>query len=1143
MSIRLGNFQLDDTLGKGGMGLVYKALHATQRVPVAVKVDLHPPAPESTAAFLHEVQIVAALDHPNIVMILDHGVVDAAAQHASGGELRDGARWLAMELAGGGTASDHAPKTWAEVRHLCRGLLTGLAHAHARGVVHRDIKPGNLLLAGDEASVATVPKSLLDARVVLSDFGISERRAFTALRTEDSVGTPQYMAPEQIEGRWRDQGPWTDLYAVGVLLWFWLTGRYPFRGNTAFQVFKQHLYDVPGVFQPIMAVPEGVEDLIRSLMEKDPVDRPEFAVEVRRTLDQLGEATVAATGLPTSLDDGDAETETQASVGITSGRTYGTRTRGRLAKHGLVEDVRHQNVQLHGAGLALYGLRTIPFVGREEECDALWKALVQVRTERRARAMVIRGPSGIGKSRLADWLCARVHEVGVASSIRAVHREKAPSGTGLVELLEHELRTEGLDAIELQERLAAQFPDAAFDLAALAALLAPQHFDRPPPSAGETRQLALAVLATLARERTFVVLLEDVHFDLTSLELIDQLLNVQALTPRPLLVVATVRDEDLVNAPECEELLEEIIEDPSAETLALGPLDDESSKRLVRGMLGLDGALAQRIEQQTAGNPLFASQLLGSWVDQGILVPGPRGFHLAEGRSADIPDDLTSVWRARVDAALASQDADAIEAMEVAAALGTELDPDSWRAVCALLELPVPDKLLAVWLNRHLLTLDESEDRKIHFAHGLIREALVERSKAHDHWPDHNLAVAVHLREHREGVSSARLAGHLLEAEVWDEAVEPLCAAIEDQIDSGDLRSADLLDRLEDVLRRLGLPEDDDLWGRLLVLRASRHRARGEQEEAEQKAEDAVFAAETHGWDRLLPRALRESARIHFARAAFGRALQRATEAEQMFLQQGDTLRAADCGYTIAEIQSATGQLEEAQQRFSAAIAVFEREGREFLHNPMLGMLQLQHRRGDLDATMLWLERCRTYAQPLGLQWVLANCANIEGEVARASGDGESASLAYREAAERYRAIESPDFAFPLLNLGILDVDADRFEGAVQRMQPLILHCSRRPNALVEGYVNMVLMVAHAGTGDREAAVTALNRLVSYVGQSSLVDPDVAMMAERTAILMRQAGWEAEAGRAVRLADSQFRSSGRPADAARVREWFAARAR
>jgi tetratricopeptide (TPR) repeat protein len=1132
MAWNLGNFEVGPTLGKGGMGLVYRGLHATQRVPVALKVDLHPPAPQSTAAFLHEVQIVAALDHPNIVMILDHGVVDATAQKASEGVLREGARWLAMELAGGGTAGEAPPKTWEEVRHLVTGLLDGLAHAHARGVVHRDIKPQNLLLAGDESSIATVPDGILDSRVVLSDFGISERREYTALRTEDSVGTPQFMAPEQIEGRWRDQGPWTDLYAVGVMLWLWTTGAYPFRGKTAFQVFKQHLYDEPGPFQPRMAVPPGTEGLIRGLLEKDASARPEFAVEVRRAVDALGEATLLAAA-PQQVSTHNAETETRPSTPMVSGTTWGTRTRGRLRAQAMGVEARTQNVQLHGAGLALFGLRTLPFVGRAEECDALWSTLVKVRTVRSAQAVVLRGPAGIGKSRLADWLCCRVHEVGVASSMQTVHHADQLPGEGLAELLRKELRTEGLDPVELTERLARRFPEPIFDRTALAALLVPEHFDRPRPSTAEIRQLTLAVLVTLARERTTVVVLEDVHHDITALQLVDQLLSMQALSPRPLLVIATVRDEELVQHADVAELLDDLDDDPAVDSIALGPLAGDARRELVRNMLGLEGALAQRIEDRTAGNPAFARQLLGAWVEQGILVPGARGFRLAEGREPELPEDLTAVWRARVDAALAGRGADDAEVMELAAAVGAEIDPAFWNEVAAILELTVDPALVATWLNRHLLQLDEDTER-LRFTHGLVREALVERARAAGHWRDHNLAAAVRLRE-QGGAAAVRLARHFLEAEVWDEAVEPLAGAIDDQIDSGDLRSADLLDELEGVLKRLRLPRDNAWWGRLLTLRASRHRARGELEEAERLAEDAVALAEDHGWRELLPRALRESARSLFARASFGRALARAIEAERAFLALGDTLRAADCAYTIGEIQSATGELDAAEERFRSAIAVFEKQGREFLHNPMLGMLLLQNRRGNHEGTAEWLRRCRAHAEPLGLQWMLAQCANYAGELARATGDVEAATVAYREAAERYQAIESPDFAFPLLNLGILDVSRDAFSAAVQRTQPLRVHLRRRPNALIEAYTNMVLMVAHAGLAEHEPASEALRRLVSYVSQSSLVDPDLAEMAERAGVLMQRAGWDDEARRALRLAASQYRSCGRDEDAKRVR--------
>ena len=267
MRAQLGPFLLENVLGEGAKGVVYRALHVEQRVPVAVKVDRQSADPRATAAFLHEIQITAALDHPNVVMLLDHGSVDAATSRASGGDLREGARWLAMEVAPGGTAASMVPKTWHEVMHLLRGTLAGLAHAHARGVVHRDIKLQNLLLAGDEGSVASAPGSLLESRLVLSDFGVSDFQNTPALQSENPVGTPQFMAPELIEARWRDQGPWTDLYAIGVLLYLLTVRQFPFNGADRFETYRAHLLDPVPAFKPLMPVPQGLDELVQSLNE------------------------------------------------------------------------------------------------------------------------------------------------------------------------------------------------------------------------------------------------------------------------------------------------------------------------------------------------------------------------------------------------------------------------------------------------------------------------------------------------------------------------------------------------------------------------------------------------------------------------------------------------------------------------------------------------------------------------------------------------------------------------------------------------------------------------------------------------------------------------------------------------------------
>ncbi len=312
--MQVGPFRLERCIGKGGMGEVWLARHAGG-VPAALKFDLHPPSEVRREEFLHEVRLVAGLDHPNCVLVFDAGVVPEGG--SAGGPVLVGAPWLAMELAPGGSVADRPPTDWAETLHVFRGLLLGLAHAHARGVVHRDIKPGNLLLAGPRGVGIDAPASLLAARVVLSDFGVGTRVDKPGSLDGEAVGTPRYMAPEQVEARWRDQGPWTDLYQCGVLLWRFVTGNFPFRHAQTYQLYFAHLYETPGEFRPRFDVPAGLEEYCRTLLAKRPEERPSFAGDALRRLEALGDArsgsgrgaaAVTEADLPTLVAEGPSQT-------------------------------------------------------------------------------------------------------------------------------------------------------------------------------------------------------------------------------------------------------------------------------------------------------------------------------------------------------------------------------------------------------------------------------------------------------------------------------------------------------------------------------------------------------------------------------------------------------------------------------------------------------------------------------------------------------------------------------------------------------------------------------------------------------------------------------------------------------------------
>lgn len=1131
MQAQLGSFLLESVLGEGAMGVVYRALHAEQRVPVAVKVDRQSADPRATAAFLHEIQITAALDHPNVVMLLDHGSVDAAASRASGGSLREGARWLAMEVAPGGTAASVAPRTWPEVLHLMRGTLAGLAHAHARGVVHRDIKLQNLLLAGDEGSVASAPGSLLQSRLVVSDFGVSDFQNTPALQSENPIGTPQFMAPELIEARWRDQGPWTDLYAIGVLLYLLTVRQFPFNGADRFATYRAHLHDPIPAFKPLMPVPHGLEELVQSLLCKAPGDRPEFAAEVQRALDGLGDPE-ADDDEATDFDEAIMPTLTVPELPLNTARSYAGRARGTLAAVPLLHGGRRRNASMDNVGLALFGLRSVPFVGREPECDRLWNALVTVRSRQRAQCVFVQGPSGIGKTRIADWVAQRTHELGVAVTLRTRHIAGAAPGVGLVEMLRRELNSTGLQAAELDARLAERFGDVPFDLRALAATLEPGAYGRPPTTQAEIRQLVLAVLSELSKSRPLVVILDDVQHDLAALQLIDSLLVVQELQPRPILVLATLQTEALVDVPEVEELLGDLLEDPHAFSLTLEPLKAEGRQKLVRSLLLLDGELAERVEARTAGNPLFAKQLLGAWIEQGVLEPGPRGFRLAKGHRGTLPSSVGDVWKSRLTNAIANATDEGIEALQIAAALGDEVVDATWEGSCEVLGVQPDRRMFDELRKRHLIHLDDPQGLRWRFVHGALRELLVASSRTADHWQRHNLGIAVFLRESEAPVPAKDRAGFFLEAGVWEEAFEPLCEAINDQIDCGDLRSPGLVNSLEGVVATLGLEGDSPEWAELQILKAIRHRARGELNEAADLVMETVALAVDRDWGSVGAKALREAARVLAVQGDYERALTFAADARKAFLALGDRVRAADCDSAAGSILVGLARYAEAEAALSRAITVFAEHAPDRVASPMIGMVRVHAGRGDKERMKAWLDETKAVAEPMGLQLSLAVCANLEGEAARAEGDLEGASLLYRRAVDRFRALESPDFAFPLINLGMIDVELGNHATAVQRMQPLLVHLRRNPHDLFSTFTHMVLMAALAGLGDT-GALKSLALVRVYVEATGLADPDLAAMFEITARELRSHGLAGADG-ALALAVAQYATLGREEDVARL---------
>jgi serine/threonine protein kinase len=261
----LGGYSLVEELGKGGMAVVYKAYQPKLERWVAVKV-LNPiytadeDESEILTRFQREARAIAALRHPNILTIHDYGE-------------EEGLAYIVMEYVEAGTLKDRLtgdPFDWKRAVNLAMGLGRALAYAHDQGIIHRDVKPANVLLPREDWPL-------------LADFGLVKlqqaRRALT--QPGMTLGTPAYTSPEQAVGEAVDHR--ADIYALGVVLFEMVTGRLPFESDKPFEVLLMHMNEPPPRPRDLVTdMPEIVEDAILKALAKSPDDRYDQMSEMVR---------------------------------------------------------------------------------------------------------------------------------------------------------------------------------------------------------------------------------------------------------------------------------------------------------------------------------------------------------------------------------------------------------------------------------------------------------------------------------------------------------------------------------------------------------------------------------------------------------------------------------------------------------------------------------------------------------------------------------------------------------------------------------------------------------------------------------------------------------------------------------------------
>ena len=1165
-AIRVGPFEIGDRLGAGGMAEVFQARHTVLDQAVALKVvtDGGRNAARFRANFRREVQAAARLNHPSIVRVFDYGVIDADFDE----RFRAGTPYLVMEIADRGALSQVSVTSFGTYRSLILQILDALAYAHARGIVHRDVKPANLLLA-----------STADGRVriKLADFGIAhaaERRAPTE-RDGHAVGTFVYTPPEQLRGDWRSYGPPTDLYALGCSLWRMLTGEHPFTGATDLEIAAAHFEKEPPDFAPVIAVPAGLQAWLRRLLCKDPSDRYRTAADAALAFMSLGADWHTSEPIsqeiiadePTHITGSLLLTQTfpdtvvmpadlspishVSSGGLASGAALALQgaelradAEGPLSRYDatprLPSTWRRADIDyeaaIAGLGLGLFGLREVPFVGREGERDAVWNALRLVESDRACRVVVLRGPSGAGKSRLAQWLGQRAQEIGAATVLHAVHA--AGRTQGLRDLVERTFVAHDFDdpqhlAAHIQERLRDYLPavDAHFlagEANALAAIVWPEAFAR----ASQRERLATInrLLRAMGETRPVILWLDDAQWDAESIALAQHLCGQPDLG---VLVVATIQSEAAAELPQIEDALAELLEQHNADMLAVRRLDDVEQADLVGRLIGLEPNTCARVAAATRGNPLFAVHLVGDWVERGALVATPLGFVLRDG--ADTPADMHALWIRRVQhicQTLGGQTQ--LVALELAAALQGPVREDEWGQTCAAIGVQPAEELASLLIK---LGMAVAEPAGFRFVHRMLADSIRAVCRAGGRWQAANIACATALAQvHRDDETVAeRCARHYIAADQWARALAPLQRAIHHCLAGGDVAGADDLlvlhagaaANVQAVDVRLALE------GRLLEAKLRRTQGHDVDVSALQTLSDEARAANL---DRLVGLAECEVGQILAHDARLHEALQAYARGHDALQAIEDDLALADLLQARAWAYKSLGDTRAAEADLSRALDIHRATGDRLREMNTINSLAFTFlAAGDNDASreiaMLGVELGRE----VGHRGAEAGCWTTIGEIERFEGNFDAARSCYARAAVLDDMCGSKHGSLVRANAALVEVGAGNWRLALQRLAAVEEEMAGWASGWMIPFFALARSACYAAQDNWVRADEEFALGVDSSRQSSLIELDHGWLAEIFARVAMRAGKTERARAALEYALEQYVGLDDPAEVDRVR--------
>ena len=1045
---------------------VYRARDSKLGREVAIKVLPEEVAQNADrlARFEREARVLASLNHPHIVTIYSV-------------EAQDGVRFFTMELVEGGTLAEllvGGPLAVDQCFEHGVAIADALSAAHRRGVTHRDLKPGNIMV-NDEGWLKVLDFGLAKAGAPYRGGEGSDASTDTLTEAGKVLGTVPYMSPEQLHGR--PVEPPSDVFSLGVVLYEMATGSRPFRGSSQAELVSSILRDTPGRPSELRSsLPVSVDGLVLRCLQKEPGQRYETATELLEELRRLQE-------------------DSRSSTGVRS-----------LSGSDEIQAIRQ-------------AYRT-PMIGRDAEAAELRQFLSRAK-EGEGALVSLTGEPGVGKSRLAWDLIEGAREEGFFTLVGNCYEgEGMAAFTPWVEVLETSARR--ADPEVLRELLG----DAAPELARLLPELRRLFPDMPQPlelPAEEARRYLFRsfceFVARSSRLQPLLIVLEDVHWsDEPSLVLLQQL--AQQVDQIAVLLIATYRDVELDVHRPLARALRELVRGRLVHRVVLRRLGEEGVAGILESLSGRKPptALIRAVYEETEGNPFFVEEVYAHLDEERRLFEDSGEWRQDLTLEAlDVPEGVRLVLGRRLE----RLDDDGRKVLAAAAVLGRRFNYSILEEVVGI----EADELLDEIEQAETLHLVEAEsssslrEARYHFSHELIRQTLLQglslprRQRLH-------LRIAEVLEAGSDGRKSAStLAHHLYEAgaaadaektarylilaageaietAAYEEALGRLDLAI-DLVEEGEEERWAEIHRLRGLARRnLGDLEEavDEFEGALeIYLRRSMRREGVEivheliwlygwsarLEAADRTVQRVLDVLQPDGADRCL--VLAEAAMVTAVAGKLEAAAAHAEEARALLeLADDDATRArvAACLYTVLH---ASTRLHEAGPVGTGAVALLEDAG--LLWDLCTALAWLGEENcwaGDWPAVLAAIEKARPIAEQFGHWEVVRSLYEFQlwAEWATMADRERFLQLAEADVAlSTERQLGYACFSFHWRSVAHLwtgnleQALADAEEGAERDVVELFQY------PLIQG----LLMLCRAWAGDRDGALSVLERLRDHL--------------------------------------------------------------